>query len=489
MNGGPFKANASGVRSSLQKSRRYRHALCVYPYRVELGKDQHFPSLGIEIIGTLLEAHADAVDVVDLRWETAKTSDFIRSNTDLVCFSINWDLELDFIASEIASVPSQLRTILGGRHVSEDPETWLRRFPNVDIVARGDGEETIEEIAGGVPLEKVTGISFRQNGEIVHNQSRDPGPLRDDIIPDRRLRRAKWTLALWGLPSNLSFDTVSSSRGCPFHCRFCSFSRNPWGTKRSWSARTPESVVEEIAGIEARAIAFTDDNFSYDMDRVEKICDLLIQRGIRKKYAVNTRVEIAKRPDLLKKMREAGFFMLLMGIESAQDRTLRSMNKGFDKARIREYFRALRRSGMLLHGYFLVGAIGETEEEMREIGPFARELGLCTMTLCILRNERHSGLGELVAGSPGYHIAPDGRVYSDRHSVAKLEEICDEIYRSFYSPRTLLRVLRIGFSTGIFGAGTALELPKLLIRRPWLGINYYGRMGVRDEAREAASEA
>jgi hypothetical protein len=481
VNDRPFKANASGVQSSLQTSHGCRRALCVYPYRVELGKDQHFPALGIEIIGTLLEAHADVVDVVDLRREAARTSDFIRPDTDLVCFSINWDLEVNFVASEIASVPSQLLTILGGRHVSEDPEVWLRRFSNVDIVVRGDGEETIEEIASGVPLEEVAGISFRRNDEVVHNRSRHPGPLRDDIIPNRRLRRAKWTLALWGLPSNLSFDTISSSRGCPFNCRFCSFSRNPWGTKRSWSARSPESVVEEIAGIEAKAIAFTDDNFTYDMDRVEKICDLLIQRGIRKKYAVNTRVEIAKRPDVLEKMREAGFFMLLMGIESAQDKTLRSMNKGFDKAKIREHFRVLRRSGMLLHGYFLVGAIGETEEEMREIGPFARELGICTMTLCILRSERHSGLAELVAESPGYHIAPDGCVYSDRHSVAGLEEICDEIYRSFYSPRTLLRVLRIGFSTGIFGVRTVFDVPRLLIRRPWLGINYYGRVGIGDE--------
>jgi len=458
----------------------------VYPYRVELGKDQHFPALGIEIIATLLEAHAESLDLVDLRREAARTSDFIRRDTDLVCFSVNWDLEAGFVGSEIASVPSEIPTVLGGRHASEDPEVWLGKHPNVDVVARGEGEEIIEEMARGMPLEEIAGISFRRSGRIVHNEARHPGPLRDDVFPNRRLRRAKWTMALWGLPSNLSFDTISSSRGCPFHCRFCSFSRNPWGSKRAWSARSPESVVDEIAGIEAEAIAFTDDNFTYDMGRVEKICDLLIERKICKKYAINARLEIAKRPDLLAKMREAGFFMLLMGIESAQDKTLESMNKGFDTAKIRERFEVLRRSGMLIHGYFIVGAVGETEEEMREIGPFARELGICTLTLCILRNERHSGLDELVAGSPGYHVAPDGCVYSDQHSVADLEGICDEIYWSFYTPRTLLRIVRLGFSTGIFGPGTALQLPALLIRRPWLGTNYYGRAGIGDETRAAS---
>jgi radical SAM superfamily enzyme YgiQ (UPF0313 family) len=438
-----------------------------------------------QIIATLLEAHADSLDVVDLRREAGRTSDFIRRDTDLVCFSINWDLEVSFVGAEIASVPSEISTILGGRHVSGDPEAWLRKHPNVDVVVRGDGEEIIEEIARGMPLDEIGGISFRRSGEVVHNEARDPGPLRDDVFPDRRLRRTKWSLALWGLPSHLSFDTISSSRGCPFNCRFCSFSRSPWGSKRSWSARSPESVVEEIAAIEADAIAFTDDNFAHDMDRVEEICDLLIERRIRKKYAINARLEIARRPDVLKKMREAGFFMLLMGIESAQDKTLRSMRKGFDTAKIRECFEVLRRSGMLVHGYFIVGAVGETEREMREIGSFARELGISTLTLCILRNERHSGVDELVAESPGYHLAADGCVYSDEQSVEDLERICDEIYRSFYSPRTLLRILRLGFATGIFGLRTALELPLLAIRRPWLATNYYGRAGIGEESRAA----
>lgn len=71
-------------------------------------------------------------------------------------------------------------------------------------------------------------------------------------------------------------------------------------------------------------------------------------------------------------MRRAGCFMLLIGIESAQDKTLGSMKKGFDTAKICDDFEVLRRSGMLVHAYFIVGAIGETEAEMREIGPFAR---------------------------------------------------------------------------------------------------------------------
>ena len=127
------------------------------------------------------------------------------------------------------------------------------------------------------------------------------------------------------------------------------------------------------------------------MDRVAAICDLLVARGIRKRYGVNARVEIARRPDVLEKMERAGFSMLLLGIESAQDKTLRSMKKGFDTAKLRELFRVLGKSKMLLFGYFIVGNIGETEEEMLQIAPFARELGLDIIQLTMLRNERYSG--------------------------------------------------------------------------------------------------
>ena len=67
----------------------------------------------------------------------------------------------------------------------------------------------------------------------------------------------------------------------------------PWGYKRQWSARSPESVAEELARIEAPVVAFTDDLFTFDMDRVDRICDLILARGIRKKYIINARLEIA----------------------------------------------------------------------------------------------------------------------------------------------------------------------------------------------------
>ncbi len=458
---GPQVPHRCGRKASVSV---YRHVLCVYPYRVEPAGARYWPPAGLEVIAAALEKHAPRIDVVDHRMERRRTVDFLRPETDLVAFSVNWERDVGFVSEEIRSVPPEVLTIVGGRHVTEDPEKWLSDCPNVGIVVRGDGEEIIEEIAQGLPLDEIAGVSYRLNGRVVHGPVRHVGPVSEDLYPNRRLRRYAYSLAPHDYDTSLTVDTLVSSRGCPFNCTFCSFSRNPWGEKRSWSARSPESVVRELEEIDSQLVIFVDDLFTHDMDRVGAICDLIQERGIRQRYVVNARVEIARRPDVLRKMARAGFVALRIGIESAQDRTLRSMRKGFNTKQLREYFRVLKRSRMLLNGYFIVGNIGETEEEMLQIAPFARELGLDTITLCLLRNEPYSGLDELIARNPGYHIAPDHSVYSDEFSRGRLRRIRHRIHRRFYSLGQVFKMVRKFLKSRIVGLRVAARLPWLMVR-------------------------
>ena len=130
------------------ETRKFRHVLCSYPYRRDLGKMSFLPPLGLEFIAAVVEPHAQALDVVDMRQETGHTRDFMRQDTDLACFSVNWKNDAEFLREEIRSVGSEIPVILGGRHVTEDPEWWLSEFPNVTMIVRGDGEEAMEEAPG-----------------------------------------------------------------------------------------------------------------------------------------------------------------------------------------------------------------------------------------------------------------------------------------------------------------------------------------------------
>lgn len=130
---------------------------------------------------------------------------------------------------------------------------------------------------------------------------------------------------------------------------------NPYGAKREWSARTPESIVEELKTVSASLVGFTDDNFTHDIGRVEKLCELIIKEGIRKRFTVNTRLDIARQPDIFPKMWRAGFRVFLLGLESTSDKSLKLLNKGFTTAQVRKAFEVLRRFPILYHGYFIIG--------------------------------------------------------------------------------------------------------------------------------------
>ena len=456
----------------------FQHVLCVYPYRRELNRAGFFPPLGLEYISAVIEPYADMLDIVDMRKESGRTKDFLRPETEMVCFSVNWNRDGEFLREEISSVRSDIFTVVGGRYATEDPERWLGNFPNIDVVVRGDGEEAMEEICRGKALEEITGISFRRNGQIIHNPNRTSSAVKTDLYPNRNLRRYKYEAIFEDINTGVMIDSVAASRGCPFNCKFCSFSRNPWGEKRKWSVRSPESVVDELARIEAPIVGFTDDLFTFDMDWVEQICDLILARGIRKKYLINARLEIARHPEVMRKMERAGFALLMLGIESAHDKTLRSMRKGFDTAQIRKYFQVLRSSSMILHGYFIVGNIGESVEEMLQISSFAHDLGLDTIALSILRVSPYSGLDELVAESSGYHVAANGKIYSDACSVRELRQLRRRINREFYSAEQCIQLVRKGIRVGMLGF-----MPGLLLRLPFFTLGVVKRIRKKAQRR------
>jgi radical SAM superfamily enzyme YgiQ (UPF0313 family) len=291
-------------------------------------------------------------------------------------------------------------------------------------------------------LDDIPGISFRKNGKIIHNKNRPLPDIDSLATPDRSLRRSKYSLTLNGIDATgLSFDSVLSARGCPYNCKFCTFSLNPLGQKRNYSPRNVKSVVDEIEKTTAKAILFSDDNLFADPKRAEVLCDMIIERKIKKKFIAQARLEIAKYPTLLKKMVKAGFKALLIGIESPHDRILKQLNKGFDSATVRKAFAVLRKYPLYCHGYFIFGNITETEEEMLYIPKFAKEIGVDSITFNKLRIEKFSPLRQLAESTPGYHITEKGELYSDEFSHARLKKIGRRMKFDFYTPARFLKMM------------------------------------------------
>ncbi len=428
---------------------KYKHALFLNPYIESTSTSVMgiFPPVGLEYVATSAKGFVDTLTLLDLRYETdlcdpAALMDFIRSQIDIICVNVGWDRQYTEICGLLNLMPDNIPLVVGGYKATEEVVELFRACPKIRVIARGEGEETIREILKGVPLENILGISYRAASGIVHNAHR-PLPDADSIgAPDRALRRNKYYLRVNGISvADLTFDSVLSARGCPFNCKFCTFSLNLLGQKRTYSARSVGSVIKEIEGIRANTILFSDDNFFVDIKRSEAICDLILERKIKKRFIAQARIEIAKHPRLLDKMVRAGFKILFMGIESPHDHILAELNKGFDSAEIRRCFAVLKKYPIYYHGYFIYGNIGETREEMLYISKFAKEISLDSITFQKLRIEKFSPLRKVAENTPGYHVTDRGELYSDTYSHAALKKIGRQIKFSFYTPTQILKIL------------------------------------------------
>ena len=280
---------------------KYKHALALNPYFGDstaiMGT---FPPTGLEYIAASMQGLVGKVTLLDLRYERAYQdpkvlSEFIRNEIDLLCVSIRWQSQFKEVCEFVSQLPPEITTVVGGNQATLEVEHLLDRYPNIDMVVRGEGEEVIREIVSGMPYKEIRGLSYRENGGIVHNEIHLLPEIASLPFPDRSLRRHDYYFTQQGVRlSRHTFDTVLTTRGCPFKCKFCTFSLNPLGQKRSYTERPVESVIEELKMVAADAVLFSDDNFFNNPQRSERLCDLIIENKIQKSFAVQARIDMAK---------------------------------------------------------------------------------------------------------------------------------------------------------------------------------------------------
>lgn len=430
----------------------YKHALCLHPYF----RDSHsgslglaiFPPVGLEYIAAALKPVVEKVTFLDLRVpgplrDPDTLHRFVSDNVDLICVSINWEYHFAEVCRLINSLPRGITTVVGGKQATDNVEEVFAACPGVDMVVRGEGEESIVEIALRRDPSGIKGISYRSDDGLLHNENRPLPEVDVYRFPDRSLRSQSYHMNIGGHAlRGQEFDIILTARGCPYNCKFCTFNLNPLGQKRTYSARSIDSVMDELHQTSAGIVLIADENFFVNPHRARRICERIIEEGIQKSFIVQSRIEIHQHPDVLELAARAGIKVFLLGIESPHDRILEQFNKGFDTATLRKAFQTFRQFSFYYHGYFIYGNVNETEDEMMEIPAFARELGLDSISYQKLRIEKYSPLRELVEATPGYYIGDDTIVYSYRLGRKGLKKISHRIRRRFYTPLQLYRIAR-----------------------------------------------
>jgi radical SAM superfamily enzyme YgiQ (UPF0313 family) len=427
----------------------WKRPLLIYPYGPEKKSEQLYGGLaiinpiGLEVIATALKPVVEDLMLVDMRRETRPLEDLIREfRPDLLGVSLNWGRDA-YTDRLIHTLPRDVTLLVGGLYATRESEEVLRDFPELDILAVGYGEDSVRDLVARGSPEGVAGLWYRrqsgawppaahdglpaEGGDLVKNPRR-AGVDVTHFHLDRSVRRYEYP---W---LTLKGDNIITSVGCPMVCAFCKWRENIFGEVQPWLAREPEDVVAELQESDAEIVHIVDANFAHDLKRVERICDLLIERRVRHLYACEIRVNaLWRNPALVRKMEQAGFFMFMVGIESYQPRLLKAMRKGYTVHMCREAFRNLRRTHILTLGNFLIGNPGETEAEMIGIADYAAELGLDFLSPNKIYAYANTDFEQWVLSQPGMRLEGRRRyVVSDRCGVEDLRRIQARIMLRFF---------------------------------------------------------
>lgn len=272
----------------------------------------------------------------------------------------------------------KIMTVLIGPHVSALPEESLKIDDMIDVVAYGEFDYTLRDLASKKPLNEVLGITYRRNKRIYKNKPRPP--IQDiDELPFPAWHHIK--LEDYPDPGKLyPFITLITGRGCPNFCTFCV--NTPLLFKRIFRPRLAKNIVDEIeCDLEMfpqiQEFMFETDTFTTSPQHVIDFCNELDRRNIKIKWSCNVRVDIDL--SLLPLMKEHGCRMLMIGYESGNQRCLNAVCKRVTLGQSRKFTEAAHKLGFILHGCFMFGFPGETPKEAQKTIDFAKSLPLDTV--------------------------------------------------------------------------------------------------------------
>jgi len=265
----------------------------------------------------------------------------------------------------------EIKTVVGGAHISALKEQVLRDCPGIDYGIILEGERSIAKLCCGEELANIGGLLYYDKDRIVANPPEDfinnldeiPFPKYSDFELD------KYPTKQLG---------IVTSRGCPYDCIYCSVIAT---SGKRFRVRGAQGIVDEIAYWHNRGyreIFILDDNFTLIHKRVEDVCRLLKQlglRGLHLKCPNGIRADKVDRR-LLESMREAGFDFIAFGVEAANNRILKNIKKGQDIEHMEESIRDACELGFDVDLFFLIGSPGETMEDVEESFALARRYPL-----------------------------------------------------------------------------------------------------------------
>ena len=335
---------------------------------------------------------------------------------------------------------------VGGPHATFMDKQILADEAAVNVVVRGEGEQTLLELATNASeprnFQNIKGITFRKGEDTIQTPNRPAIQNLDDLPYPAYNQFALQKYLLYGK----LFLPMITSRGCPFQCSFCTTSRI-FG--KEYRARSPKNIVDELEYIKnvyhADSFTFYDDTLTLDKNRIFKICDEIKAKKIGIPWDCQTRVDQVSK-EILAKMKETNCQQVFFGVESGCQTILDAVNKRTTVEQNEKAIRMAKEAGLFVSISIIIGYPGETRELRKQTLDFIRRAEPDDVYLCVATPYPGTELRRVVE-QMGLKMSTDWSRYDTVTPVFENPNLSDEevkdlrknFYDSYYSPKYVLR--------------------------------------------------
>jgi radical SAM superfamily enzyme YgiQ (UPF0313 family) len=249
---------------------------------------------------------------------------------------------------------------------------------DIEFTIRNEPEYTSLELARYLVgsektgLESIKGLSYFKNGSPYDNPDRPLGQCLDELpLPARDLLDNKrYILLNKGVP----FTIIRASRGCPYNCIFCTSSLY---SMKCWRSRSPRNIITEIKSVretlDIHDFMFLSDTFTLKEEVILALCEMIRKECSGISWICNSRTDTLTEK-MAFAMKEAGCWLVSLGIESGDETILKNIKKGATVADAKKSVNILRKAGIRSIGYYVFGLPGETSETIEKTISFSKEL-------------------------------------------------------------------------------------------------------------------
>lgn len=250
---------------------------------------------------------------------------------------------------------------------------------SADFVITGETEYKlrmiVEELSDKREFDSIPGLTFMKDGKVITTENKNNTVLSDIPAIDWELIDVEKCFRKFPHCKNMLY--MYTSRGCPYKCTYC---YNTMFYNSEHRKKPLHFVLGEIRHLEKNhgldGVNFSDELLLLNDKEIEEIAEFRKNNGLNFVWGGETRADIYKDIEILKKMYDAGCRWLMLGLETGSKKTREQINKPMDKAVIRDFVDNCTKAGITTFGSFIIGFPDETEEQLRETAEFAQSLNL-----------------------------------------------------------------------------------------------------------------